>query len=480
MPRPTPVTWPSAAEAAPPEVPLRYLPHTEDDVQRMLERIGTDSIDALFEVIPPELRLQGPLELPAAQSEQEVLARLTELARRNENAATQGWFLGAGVYAHFLPSAIDSLVSRGEFTTSYTPYQAEISQGTLQAVFEWQTMLCTLTGMDAANASMYDGASATAEAALMAMRITRRNTVYTAPGLHPHYRAVLKTYLAGLGAKLLDWPHAATGGESAPPPEDAACLIVQQPGFLGAVQDLDAWREAAKRSDALLVVCVNEALSLALLRAPGDAGADIVCGEAQSFGVPMGYGGPHLGFLATRMKHVRQLPGRVVGETTDSEGKRGFVLTLSAREQHIRRERATSNICTNQGLCLLMATVYLALLGRTGLFDLAELNLAKAEYAKARVRETPGLSLPLDAPTFNEFVVALERGSAADALSRARARGLVGGLDLAPYAPELGDALLVCTTELAGKGDIDRLVDALAGAGPGEGEDERADAGERA
>lgn len=431
----------------------------------MLERIGIDSIDALFEVIPPELRLQGPLELPAARSEQEVLARLSELARRNENAGAQDWFLGAGVYAHFIPSAIDSLVSRGEFTTSYTPYQAEISQGTLQAVFEWQTMLCTLTGMEATNASMYDGASATAEAALMALRITRKSTVYTAPGLHPHYRAVLKTYLAGLGARLLDWPGAA-GGESAALPEDAACLVVQQPGFLGTVQDLSAWRGAVQRSGALLVVSVNEALSLALLRAPGEAGADIVCGEAQSFGVPMGYGGPHLGFLATRMKHVRQLPGRVVGETTDSEGKRGFVLTLSAREQHIRRERATSNICTNQGLCLLMATVYLALLGRAGLYELAELNLAKAEYAKNRVRETPGLRLPLDAPTFNEFVVALESGRAAEALQRARTRGMVGGLDLAPYAPELGEAVLVCTTELAGKEAIDRLVETLAGAAP--------------
>ena len=432
----------------------------------MLERIGSDSVEALFQTIPEKLRLGRPLELPSGASEQEVLARLQSLAAKNVNAETSDWFLGAGTYAHFLPSAVDALISRSEFYTAYTPYQAEISQGTLQAVFEWQTMLCGLTGLEVTNASMYDGASATAEAALMAMRITQRGKVAVAGGLHPHYRQVLATLLDGLGGEIVDVERGADGRSVAPEPgeldDDVACWIVQQPGFLGVVEELSAHAAAAHAAGALLVVSVTEALSMALLRAPGDAGADIVCGEAQSFGVPMAYGGPHLGFLSSRQQHVRQMPGRLVGETVDTEGKRGFVLTLSTREQHIRRERATSNICTNQGLCLLMATVYLALLGRRGLRELAEINLAKAEYGKARVRETPGLTLPVAAPTFNEFAVGVP-DSASDALARARAAGIVGGLDLAEAAPELGPAVLVCTTELASRAAIDRLVASLAG-----------------
>ena len=314
-------------------------------------------------------------------------------------------------------------------------------------------MLCGLTGLEVTNASMYDGASATAEAALMAMRITRRDRVAVAPGLHPHYRQVLITVLAGLGAKVVDELD-----------DSVACWIVQQPGFLGAVSNLEAHAENAHTAGALLVVTVTEALSLALLRAPGDAGADIVCGEAQSFGVPMAYGGPHIGFLSSRLKHVRQIPGRLVGQTTDTEGKRGFVLTLSTREQHIRRERATSNICTNQGLCLLMATIYLALLGRRGLRELAEINLSKAEYAKARISDAKGLTVLTEGPTFNEFAVRVP-DSAGAALHRARANGIVGGLDLAEAAPELGPAVLVCTTELASQATIDRLVDSLSGAG---------------
>ena len=418
----------------------------------MLERIGIGAVDALFASIPEKLRLGRPLDLARGLSEQEVLAQLERLAARNVNAVEADWFLGAGTYAHFLPSAVDALISRSEFYTAYTPYQAEISQGTLQAVFEWQTMLCGLTGLEVTNASMYDGASATAEAALMTMRITRRNRVAVAPGLHPNYRQVLVTVLDGLGAEVVDALD-----------EGVACQIVQQPGFLGSIGDIEAHATRAHAAGALLVVTVTEALSLALLRAPGDAGADIVCGEAQSFGVPMAYGGPHVGFLSSRLKHVRQMPGRLVGETSDDTGKRGFVLTLSTREQHIRRERATSNICTNQGLCLLMATVYLALLGRRGLRELAELNLSKAEYAKGRIEAAPGLAVLSEGPTFNEFAVSVPDSGAA-ALARAREQGAVGGLDLAGAAPELGPAVLVCTTELASRAAIDRLVDALAGA----------------
>jgi len=430
----------------------------------MLEVVGRKRVEDLFTPIPEKLRLARALEIPARTSEQDVLAHLEGLAARNENASQAEWFLGAGTYAHFVPTAVDALASRAEFTTSYTPYQPEISQGTLQAIFEWQTMSCGLTGMEVSNASMYDGASATAEAALMAMRITRRSRVVVTTGLHPHARQVLDTYLRALGAEIVSVPRGADGRSAALAEwvdDTTACVIVQQPSFLGVVEDLAAAGDAAHAHGALLIASISEALCLGLLRPPGELGADIVCGEAQSFGVAMSFGGPHLGFLATRQKHVRQMPGRLVGQTVDSAGKRGFVLTLATREQHIRRARATSNICTNQGLCLLMATIYLSLLGPRGLRELAQLNLAKAEYAKARIRETPGLTLPLAAQGFNEFVVGVPE-SASAALERARQQGIVGGLDLAAFAPELGPALLVCTTETCSRQAIDRLVAALA------------------
>ena len=302
----------------------------------------------------------------------------------------------------------------------------------------------------------------------MAMRITRRNRIAVAAGVHPHTRQVLATYLSGLGAEIETLPVGADGRCQIPSlAEDTACLILQQPSFLGTVEDLERAAAAARAKGALLVTTVGEALSLALLRPPGERGADIVCGEAQSFGVPMGFGGPHLGFLTTRSKHVRQMPGRLVGQTQDASGKRGFVLTLSTREQHIRRERATSNICTNQGLCLTMATIFLALMGPTGLRELAEQNLAKAEYAKAQVRRAAGLELVHDAPSFNEFAVRVPDDGAA-ALARAREAGMVGGLDLAAFHPELGPAVLVCVTELARREEIDRLVRALAGEAAGD------------
>jgi glycine dehydrogenase subunit 1 len=441
---------------------VRYIPHTEEDIRQMLRAIGAPSIESLFASIPEKLRLGRSLALPKAASEQEVLAELAALAKRNAHSESHDWFLGAGTYAHFVPSAVDALASRAEFYTSYTPYQPEISQGTLQTIFEWQTMVCALTGLEVSNASMYDGASATAEAALMAMRLTRRHKMVTA-GLHPHYRDVLRTYAAGPQGIVSEAPREASGrtGPLAPLLDrETACVVLQQPSFLGVVEEVRSAAEAAHAVGALLVVVVSEALSLALLRGPGELGADIVCGEAQSFGVPMSFGGPHLGFLATRSSFVRQMPGRVVGETVDARGQRGFVLTLSTREQHIRRERATSNICTNQGLMLLRATIYLALLGRRGLQELARLNLAKAAYLRTRVQATPGLRLPLSAPGFNEVVVGIS-GSAEDALRRALDEKIVGGLDLAPYASELGPALLVCTTELVSREAIDRLVAAL-------------------
>jgi glycine dehydrogenase subunit 1 len=442
---------------------VRYIPHTEDDVRRMLRAIGVASVESLFASIPEKLRLGRPLALPQAASEQEVLSELAALAARNAHTDSHEWFLGAGTYAHFVPSAVDALASRAEFYTSYTPYQPEISQGTLQTIFEWQSMICALCGLDVSNASMYDGASATAEAVLMAMRLTRRHKIVAA-GLHPHYRDVLRTYATGPQGVVVEAPRDGSG-RAAPLglclDRETACVVLQQPSFLGVVEDVRAAAEAAHAMGALLVVVVTEALSLALLQGPGELGADIVCGEAQSFGVPMCFGGPHLGFLATRASFVRQMPGRVVGQTLDARGRRGFVLTLSTREQHIRRERATSNICTNQGLMLLRATIYLALLGRRGLRELAQMNLAKAAYLRARVRETRGLSLPIPAPGFNEVVVGIA-GSAPDALQRALDDRIVGGLDLAAYASEFGSAVLVCTTELASRSAIDRLVRALS------------------
>ena len=445
---------------------MRYIPHTHDEIRQMLDVAGAPDIDWLFRAIPKELRFDGPLALAPAVAEQELSVELTELAARNANTSTHDWFLGAGTYAHYAPAAIDTLASRAEFLTAYTPYQPEISQGTLQAIFEWQSMISSLVGLEVANASMYDGASAAAEAALMAMRLTRRSKVVVAHGLHPHSLAVLRTYLSGLGAEISQADASETGlsGSLEDLVDDrTACVLVQRPNFYGCVEDLEPLAQLAHDKGALLVSVVSEALSLALLRAPGHCGADIACGEAQSFGVPMGFGGPHLGFLASGKKQIRQMPGRLAGQTVDTKGRPGFVLTLSTREQHIRRERATSNICTNQGLCLLMATIYLSLMGPKGLRKLAEINLSNAEYAKSRVRETPGLELPHGAATFNEFVVQVPDSGEA-ALARALAAGCVGGLDLSPYAPDLGAAVLVCTTELANRASIDRLVSALAGA----------------
>ena len=440
---------------------MRYIPHTENDVLQMLEVIGAPSVGSLFESIPDSLRLKRGLELPPALSEQELIEELGALAAKNVNAESHDWFLGAGTYSHFIPSVVDTLFSRGEFLAAYTPDQPELSQGALQATFEWPAMMSSLAGVEVTNASMYDGASAAAESALMAMRITQRSKVVVAPGLHPHYRSVIETIASGLQPDLV-FLEEGDSLESAVDAETAA-VLVQRPDFFGRVQDLSPAAQVAHDSGALMVAVVTEALSLGLLAAPGQQGADIVCGEAQSFGVPMGIGGPHVGFLASQKKHVRQLPGRLAGETVDARGRCGYVLTLSTREQHIRRERATSNICTNQGLCLLRATIYLSLLGRKGLRQLAEMNLAKAEYAKSRVRETPGVDLADDAPTFNEFAVRVP-DSGEQALRRALDAGCVGGLDLGSQFPDRERQVLVCTTELSSRSGIDRLVAALAGA----------------
>ncbi|PNU19358.1 aminomethyl-transferring glycine dehydrogenase [Geothermobacter hydrogeniphilus] len=446
---------------------MRYLPHTDDDIRQMLEAIGVSSVDELFSAIPADDRLQRPLDLPPALSEPDLLRELDRLAELNTSSARALSFLGGGAYNHFIPAAVDHLVSRSEFYTAYTPYQPEIGQGTLQAIFEYQTLICQLTGMDVANASMYDGASATAEAALMAVRATRRRKLLLSAGLHPEYRQTVASYCRYLGLELVEVTLAADGRTDADAlaavlDTTVAAVIVGYPNFYGVIEPLADLADKAHACGAMLVSATAEPVSLGLLKSPGEQGVDIAVGEGQSFGLPVAYGGPGVGFFAARKKAVRSMPGRLIGETLDKNGERGFVLTLATREQHIRREKATSNICSNQGLCALMVAIYLALLGKQGIRELAEQNLAKAEYAKRQIASLPGFLLPYQAPTFNEFVVATPR-PAAELLRRLEADNILGGIDLARFDAADANRLLVCVTEQNSRDDIDRLVAALKG-----------------
>jgi glycine cleavage system P protein (glycine dehydrogenase) subunit 1 len=438
---------------------MRYLPNSESDRAEMLRALGKKSADELFDQIPVNLRLQEPLRLPGPLSEPELMAFFEEASR--DSARDYVSLLGAGAYAHYRPVAIDALILRGEFLTSYTPYQAEISQGNLQAMFEFQTLIVQLTGMDVANSSLYDGSTAANEGVLMAMRLTRRNRVVLARTVHPEYREVMATYLAEQGTELVEVPYSASGQIDLAALKSAvddatAAVVVQSPNFFGALEKWPEAAEIAHRQGALLVAVVSEPLSLAVVKPPGEA--DIVCGEAQSFGVPVAFGGPYVGFLATREKFVRQLPGRLVGETKDSEGRRGYCLTLATREQHIRREKATSNICTSQSLMALNATIYLCLLGKTGLRALAAQNLAKARYAADQLGKIAGAALPFPAPRFNEFVVKAP-GDAEALLAALRDQRIIGGLNLERFYPELKNHLLVCVTEIAPRPALDRMAD---------------------
>jgi glycine dehydrogenase subunit 1 len=437
---------------------MRYLPNSSADRHAMLQGIGCRSVDELFTQIPADLRLQGKLNLPGPLSEPEIL----EFFRQAALSSTRDYvsLLGAGAYSHYRPVVIDALILRGEFLTSYTPYQAEISQGNLQAMFEFQTLITQLTGMETANSSLYDGSTATNEAVLMAMRLTRRDQVVMARSVHPEYREVVQTYLQHQGMRLQEVAYAATGQVDVEQlkllvSERTAAVVIQSPNFFGSLERVGEVAEVAHRQGVLLIVAVAEPLSLALVRPPVEA--DIVCGEAQSFGVPVAFGGPYVGFLATREKFVRQMPGRLVGQTVDIEGHRGFVLTLATREQHIRREKATSNICTSQTLCALMATIYLCLLGKKGLRMLAEQNLAKAHYAGQQLVAS-GASLPFTAPHFNEFVVELP-GDPEELLAALREEKIIGGLSLRRFYPELKNHLLVCVTEMITKNAMDRMAE---------------------
>ena len=434
----------------------------------MLQAIGVESVDDLFAPVPEGVRLKGDVAIPAALAEPDLLAHLETLARRNADASHYALFLGGGVYRHFAPSFIDQLLLRSEFYTAYTPYQPEISQGTLQAIFEFQTLVCQLMGTDIANASMYDGSTAMTEAALMAARLTRRNTVAVARTVHPHYRQVLRTYAGNLGLTITEVGFAADGtvdmaalSRALP---DAAAVVFQYPNFFGVIEDPRPIVAAARAAGALSVAAVTEPVALGLLAPPGSLGVDVVAAELQAMGLPPSFGGPHCGVIAASEACLRQMPGRLVGMARDTEGRDGFVLTLSTREQHIRREKATSNICTNSGLMALAATMFMAAYGKQGLPALARLNFDKAHYARGAIlRATAGTGIRagFGGPFFNEFVVQGLRDAAA-ARDRLLEDGLVAGIPLGRDYPELRDALLICVTELNQAQDIDRLAAALA------------------
>jgi glycine dehydrogenase subunit 1 len=446
---------------------MRYTPQTEQDQRRMLQAIGLERVEQLYEHIPQSIRARAKICLPAGLAEPAVKQRLAALASKNAAVPDWSFFLGGGIYQHFIPSAVDAVISRSEFLTSYTPYQPEVSQGTLQVLYEFQTLICQLTGMQVSNAGVYDGASAAAEAVLMSRRIQRepRRRVLLSRALHPQYRAVIATYLKNLGdVELHEVPFAASGATDVERlasmlDERTMCAVVGYPNFFGVIEDLAAVKSACAGAGAHLISVTTEPLAFGLLKPPGAYGVDIAVGEGQSLGVPMTLGGPAFGFFATQNKFMRNLPGRLVGETTDTEGRRGFVLTLATREQHIRREKATSNICTSQTLCTTAATVYLSLLGRTGLRRIAEVNVARAHETQARLVGEAGLGSCFTGPFFNEFVT--RAGDPGRFLGRCDAAKIVPGIPLAKWYPELRDGLLVCVTEMNEKEEIDRLVRAL-------------------
>ncbi len=439
--------------------PGRYQPLGPEDRSEMLDVVGVGSLDELFESIPEDLRYGGELPVEPALSEPELIRHLGELAGANGPASGMLSFLGAGCYPHFVPTHVDALVQRQEFMTTYTPYQAEISQGTLTAIFEFQTLVAMLTGMDVCNASMYDGASAVAEAVLMARRLMRRGgRVMVSEGLHPAYREVTETYARYLDIDFETVSVDASGRTEVPViDDDVIAVVVQQPNFFGIVEDLRAVGAVAADAPAKFIVAGAEPVAWALTVPAGEAGADIVAGELQSFGNGQNYGGPLVGFMASRKEYVRNLPGRLAGETVDADGRRGFALTLATREQHIRRAKATSNICTNTALCALATCIHLSTLGRHGIRELALHNLSKAEFARAALTAVDGVEAAHTGPTFNEFVVRLPRPAAA-VVEACAAAGVVPGVALGHFDSQRDDELLVCVTEIHTRGDIDRLT----------------------
>ncbi len=452
---------------------MRYLPHTQDEIAAMLAAIGVPSIDALFETIPSEVRLARPLAIEPSLDESRLMDHLSALAEKN-GAARALSFVGGGLYDHHVPPAVDQLLLRGEFYTAYTPYQAEVAQGTLQAIFEFQTIVCELFGMPIANASMYDGASAAAEAVLMARRLTKRTHVLVSAGVHPEYAETIRTYVRGLpggGEAIETVPTASHGGvdldaldRALAKSEDVACVVVGYPNFYGCVSDLRAIAEKAHAHGALLVTATAEPYAMALVEPPGALGADIAVGEGQALGLPPQNGGPGCGLFACRdaREFLQNIPGRLCGETVDKNGQRGYVLTLSTREQHIRRDRATSNICTNHALCALAITIRACLLGKKGLVDVARQCLAKTEHLKKALVATGAWELPYAAPTFNEFVARSKRGPVAPLLARCVEQGILAGIDLSRFERGRDRDVLLTVTERHARADLDRLVSALS------------------
>ena len=447
---------------------MPYIPNTVADEQTMLRAIGVGSLEELFATVPAELRLDRPLDLPPAMGEMELTSHVARLAGRNTPAGQVACFLGGGSYDHFIPAVVDYVAARSEFYTAYTPYQAEASQGNLQAMFEYQTLITQLTGMDVSNSSLYDGGSAAAEAVLMALGATRRSgRVVTAASVHPEYRQIVDTYLANLDVELLAVP--TPEGTVAPDrikaavDDRTACVVIQHPNFFGCLEDMDAISGITHDAGALLIAVVDP-ISLGLFKRPADYAADIVVAEGQALGSPMSYGGPSLGIMACGEQFVRRMPGRLVGQTVDRRGKRCWVLTLQTREQHIRREKATSNICTNQALLALRAAVYLGSMGPAGMREVAELCLQKARYAAERLSATSSLYLAFEKPVFKEFVIRVNGGNVNRLVETALAKGIFAGVPLGRWYPELADCLLIAVTEKRTKAEIDHLVGCLGAA----------------
>jgi glycine dehydrogenase subunit 1 len=436
-----------------------YLPHTREDIFSMLQVLGVDNLDDLFSTVPEDCRFNGDLNLPEAMNEWELNDHMSTLSHTMAVSPKYKVFLGAGSYEHFIPASVSYLLGRSEFVTSYTPYQPEMSQGTLHAIYEYQTLAARLLGMEVATASHYDGATALAEALLMAVRITKRKKVAISSLIHPLYRRVVQTYFEPTGYEVVELPYLNTGTTDATgldEMDDLAAVAIQSPNFFGCIENLQALGQKTHDTKALFVVSFTEALAYGLFKNPGSQGADIVGGEGQSLGISSSFGGPALGILASGKKHMRSLPGRLVGKTKDLDGKTGFVLTLATREQHIRREKATSNICTNNSLCALAAAMYMASVGGTGIRKLARLNRDKAEYLKKELKKA-GFTITFDSPTFNEFVVEFPSGFEANH-KHLLEKKIIAGLCLAPYYPELANHYLLCVTETRSKDDMDALV----------------------
>ncbi len=443
---------------------MSYISLSDNDIKVMLAKIGINSIEELFGSIPEDVKLNRPLNVPGPFSETEVMAYFEKMANKNSSPDILS-FLGAGAYNHVIPSVVDYLSQRGEFVSPYTPYQPEISQGTLQTIFEFQTLICQLTGLDIANASLYDGASGAAETVLMAFRLRKKPKIFVARSLHPQYRETIQTYVNNLHLNILEIGYEETGCMNLEElrnsiDDETSVVIYQSPNYFGAIEDIRKISETAHQYNALSAAVIAEPVSLGILEAPGVLGADIVTGEAQAFGIPLSFGGPYLGFMSCREEFIRQFPGRIAGETHDIEGKRGYVLTLSTREQHIRRERATSNICTNQALCALRATMFLETLGQEGFKELAWQNLQKAQYAKEQLSQIKGISIKFSGNTFNEFVCEFSKPWE-DIQAELLKKDILGGYGLEGDFPELKNCAVICVTETHKKEDIDMLASAL-------------------